>query len=103
MKQFFSFLILFLAVAAAPPSVQAFTPFQTTSSSVGRRSTTHLCAESDPNEIVARRIIVKGDVQGGYYRACVNNEVSEKQKLNKNKALSICDKGLDTITCQIKN
>jgi hypothetical protein len=29
----------------------------------------------DPNEIVARRIIVKGDVQGGYYRACVLNEV----------------------------
>jgi hypothetical protein len=27
------------------------------------------------NEIVARRIIVKGDVQGGYYRSCVLNEV----------------------------
>ena len=29
----------------------------------------------DPNEIVARRIIVRGDVQGGYYRSCVLNEV----------------------------
>ena len=29
----------------------------------------------DPDEIVARRIIVKGDVQGGYYRSCVLNEV----------------------------
>jgi hypothetical protein len=29
----------------------------------------------DPNETVARRIIVKGDVQGGYYRSCVLNEV----------------------------
>ena len=27
------------------------------------------------NEIVARRIIVQGDVQGGYYRSCVLNEV----------------------------
>jgi hypothetical protein len=31
---------------------------------------------NDPNEIIARRIIVKGNVQGGYYRACVLNEVS---------------------------
>ena len=73
MKQIFSFLILVLA-----SSVQAFAPFQTRSSSTVGRST-HLCAESDPNEIVARRITVKGDVQGGYYRACVNNEVSEKK------------------------
>lgn len=29
----------------------------------------------DPNEIIARRIIVNGAVQGGYYRACVKNEV----------------------------
>jgi hypothetical protein len=32
--------------------------------------------EADPNDIVGRRIIVKGAVQGGYYRSCVNNEVS---------------------------
>ena len=31
--------------------------------------------QSMTNEIVARRIIVKGDVQGGYYRSCVLNEV----------------------------
>ena len=31
--------------------------------------------DTKQNEIVARRIIVKGDVQGGYYRACVSNEV----------------------------
>ena len=29
----------------------------------------------DSAEIVARRIVVKGDVQGGYYRSCVLNEV----------------------------
>ena len=32
--------------------------------------------EQDPNETVARRIIVTGDVDGGYYRTCVINEVS---------------------------
>jgi hypothetical protein len=32
-------------------------------------------AGGDPSEIVAKRITVKGDVQGGYYRACVRNEV----------------------------
>jgi hypothetical protein len=31
--------------------------------------------DEDDNEIVARRIIVTGDVQGGYYRTCVLNEV----------------------------
>ena len=31
------------------------------------------------NEIVARRIIVQGDVQGGYYRSCVLNEVCSMQ------------------------
>lgn len=29
----------------------------------------------DPSELVARKIIVVGDVQGGYYRSCVKNEV----------------------------
>lgn len=31
--------------------------------------------EQDPNETVARRIVVTGDVNGGYYRTCVINEV----------------------------
>lgn len=33
--------------------------------------------DQSSGEIVARRIIVKGDVQGGYYRSCVLNEVSD--------------------------
>ncbi len=32
-------------------------------------------SSADPAEVIARRIIVAGDVQGGYYRACVKNEV----------------------------
>jgi hypothetical protein len=29
----------------------------------------------DSSEIIAKRIVVSGDVQGGYYRSCVRNEV----------------------------
>lgn len=31
---------------------------------------------ADPSDIVARKIVVCGDVDGGYYRSCVKNEVS---------------------------
>lgn len=31
--------------------------------------------EADPSELIARRIVVTGDVDGGYYRSCVKNEV----------------------------
>ena len=32
--------------------------------------------DADPTEIIGRRIIVTGDVDGGYVRTCINNEVS---------------------------
>jgi acylphosphatase len=35
----------------------------------------------DPNETIARRVIVTGDVDGGYYRSCVKNEASRFRKL----------------------
>ncbi|KAL7463165.1 hypothetical protein ACHAXS_003544 [Conticribra weissflogii] len=38
-------------------------------------------SSADPAEVIARRIIVTGDVQGGYYRACVKNEASRFRKL----------------------
>lgn len=38
-------------------------------------SATSSDSDGDTSETVARRIIVKGSVQGGYYRACVLNEV----------------------------
>lgn len=42
-----------------------------------KRQLTSLNAESanDPAEIVGRRILVKGDVNGGYVRTCIQNEV----------------------------
>jgi hypothetical protein len=77
MKQFAFLLVLVLAAATA---VQGFMPVQP--KSMTRATFSPLGAEAigddgavDPNEIVARRIIVKGDVQGGYYRSCVVNEV----------------------------
>lgn len=38
-------------------------------------------ASHKDNEFVAKRIIVKGDVQGGYYRACVLNEARRFRRL----------------------
>ena len=58
-------------VLALVATVQGFMPFQST-----ERVRTNLAAEVDNNEIVGRRILVKGDVNGGYYRSCVLNEVS---------------------------
>mmetsp|Transcript_24622 Transcript_24622/g.57809 ORF Transcript_24622/g.57809 Transcript_24622/m.57809 type:complete len:150 (-) Transcript_24622:1331-1780(-) len=46
---------------------------------------TRIAAESsdnDPNEIVAKRIVVEGDVQGGYYRSCVRNEAGRFRRLS---------------------
>ncbi|KAL3760038.1 hypothetical protein ACHAWU_006586 [Discostella pseudostelligera] len=38
-------------------------------------------SNNDANELIARRIIVVGDVDGGYYRSCVKNEASRFRKL----------------------
>ena len=37
--------------------------------------------EADPTEIIGRRIIVSGDVDGGYVRTCINNEVSSQHSI----------------------
>ncbi|KAL7545102.1 hypothetical protein ACHAWF_008457 [Thalassiosira exigua] len=37
--------------------------------------------DGDPNELIARRIVVSGDVDGGYYRSCVKNEASRFRNL----------------------
>ena len=47
-------------------------------------STTSLYATSDgadQAELIARRIVVVGDVNGGYYRSCVKNEGSRFRNL----------------------
>mmetsp|Transcript_30419 Transcript_30419/g.50201 ORF Transcript_30419/g.50201 Transcript_30419/m.50201 type:complete len:144 (+) Transcript_30419:214-645(+) len=47
-----------------------------------RRVATNLADGAvDDADLVARRIIVIGDVQGGYYRSCVKNEASRFRRL----------------------
>lgn len=55
-----------------------FPTFPTTALHAGDDSA---AAAADPNEVVARRIVVVGDVAGGYYRSCVKNEASRFRKL----------------------
>jgi hypothetical protein len=72
MKQIYLLVCLVLVAA-----VEGFVPLQSTP----RAPHTILGASEtnvDPNEIVARRIKVQGSVNGGYYRACVLNEVSTR-------------------------
>ncbi|GKY91278.1 hypothetical protein MPSEU_000100300 [Mayamaea pseudoterrestris] len=51
-----------------------------------RQCRMHLEAEAttskEKDEIIAVRVYVEGDVQGGYYRCCVVNEASKFRKLN---------------------
>ena len=63
-------------------SLSSTTTTRTFSSAVVRphaSTTTRLALsakeEEDEDELIARRIVVEGDVQGGYYRSCVLNEV----------------------------
>lgn len=37
--------------------------------------------EADPTEVIGRRIIVSGDVDGGYVRTCINNEAGRFRRL----------------------
>lgn len=37
--------------------------------------------DADPTEIIGRRIIVTGDVDGGYVRTCINNEAGRFRRL----------------------
>ena len=79
MKQFFVLLVAAMIgatvncfVPTTPPRTTRFTStlFAETAAS------TDDAAIADDDEIIGRRIVVKGDVNGGYYRSCVLNEVS---------------------------
>jgi hypothetical protein len=77
MNRLFSFLVLLVGMIGMIATTQAFVPHQlsTTSRMAAIRAESINGVTTDPDEIVARRITVKGDVQGGYYRSCVLNEV----------------------------
>lgn len=74
MKPALLFLTLILITSSC---VEAFSPFPPLSqSSISTISTSLADGSGEPSDMVARRIIVTGDVHGGYYRSCVKNEVS---------------------------
>lgn len=80
-RQLFSFLVLVVMTLIA--TTQGFVPLQSTPSRTGatRAESSSINGEHDANEVVARRIIVKGAVQGGYYRSCVLNEAGRFRRL----------------------
>ena len=69
---------------AAASRIRKIRRSSTSDIDTNRRSTllaaTATDGEKDPNEIIATRIVVTGDVNGGYYRSCVKNEVGRKIK-----------------------
>ena len=72
MKQFLFVLFAFLASV-----IQGFAPTrQVPQRSLNVLNEVNGESGGDPNEVIARRIRLKGAVQGGYYRSCVSNEVS---------------------------
>lgn len=75
--------ILFLALLC---SIGAFTTTSTVHGGglTARQPATKLfLADEIPGDkdIIAKRITVKGDVQGGYYRSCVRNEAARFRRL----------------------
>ena len=73
----FPLLLILLSIAS---STWGFTaaPIQRhwqTNGAVLNRHAAASSAGGDSDEIIARKIVVCGDVDGGYYRSCVKNEV----------------------------
>ena len=73
----FPLLLILLSIASstfgftAPSQNQRLTP--PSAARYASASTTE--GGGDPSEVIARKIVVCGDVDGGYYRSCVKNEV----------------------------
>ena len=81
-KSIFASVLLVLALVCAT-SVNAFvSPKLQSQSSFDFCISAEKSSDNDPNEIIARRIIVEGDVQGGYYRSCMRNEAGRFRRLS---------------------
>mmetsp|Transcript_11600 Transcript_11600/g.15292 ORF Transcript_11600/g.15292 Transcript_11600/m.15292 type:complete len:154 (-) Transcript_11600:190-651(-) len=80
----FCILSVFTKINAfvTPTAVLSSTKLLTLQATVEEASGSDSGAETgDPKEYIARRIIVEGDVQGGYYRSCVLNEGGRFRRL----------------------
>ena len=73
-------ICLFLTLTLNVVRLMAFTPIPLATRTSVRFSLLEVRENvgvgNEDQDIVARRIIVTGSVQGGYYRSCVLNEVS---------------------------
>ena len=76
-------LLLVVVLCSSMASVSAFVgaPRCVSQSSYNSALAMSSDDENDPNDIIARRIVVEGDVQGGYYRSCVRNEAGRFRRL----------------------
>ena len=82
-RLFLGAVIAALAAVSSKATVNAFTgvqPLLTVHSYRGMRTSLTAEKNGEETEIVARRITVRGDVNGGYVRTCVLNEVSYSSK-----------------------
>lgn len=74
--------VLLIFVICCSSSVNAFVSPRCPSQPAFSSRIAAESSDNDPNEIIARRIIVEGDVQGGYYRSCVRNEAGRFRRLS---------------------
>lgn len=78
MKSSLIFQNFVLLVSLLASSIHAFAP-SSSSLSTSTRFTTSICAtegsKPDPKEVIGTTITVSGDVNGGYVRTCIVNEV----------------------------
>lgn len=74
--------VLLLVVLCLGSSVNAFVSPRCPTQPAFSSQIAAEASDSDPNDIIARRVIVEGDVQGGYYRSCVRNEAGRFRRLS---------------------
>mmetsp|Transcript_7705 Transcript_7705/g.21452 ORF Transcript_7705/g.21452 Transcript_7705/m.21452 type:complete len:154 (-) Transcript_7705:270-731(-) len=71
-----------VATAFSSPSVRMTRASRTGIFATEQEETTAAVEETgERDELIARRIVVEGDVQGGYYRSCVLNEAGRFRRL----------------------
>ena len=76
-----SFPLLLLVLFSIVISSMGFAPIanlQQTSTNTALRESS---GGGDPSDIIAKKITVTGDVDGGYFRSCVKNEVRKRAGL----------------------
>ncbi|KAL7441038.1 hypothetical protein ACHAXM_008272 [Skeletonema potamos] len=82
---FFPALLILLSIASSSWGFTALHHQQHHYSLPSPSSPLHASSASsggDPSDIIARKIIVCGDVDGGYYRSCVKNEGGRFRQLS---------------------